>query len=386
MLNRGVWLDSAADMSKAFPDLWVSDKAAEHAKVRIECQTDRGVPQTPLGEFSIKGFGGLIPQFGTLSADWVEVAYQPAGQGQKARTAWFDLAAIPDPKQWLTAKIGKLASFTTAQSEAAMPETNQAPSDLSLIETAFEIEGNDTLPLVKVWLAARPALKDLFGSGRTAARAIKEFLNGDLPAHLTIANLKAGTQKVASKALVRVGLSREEIEASLSLQAGKPVTLVDQPVAQPAAPLVPSSEIIVNLPEAWVRLNALSARLDAVNPLRGAAAALAGLSGRREAVKPVAPAADAVENLGIRLELEQPAKVVTLTDAVPGFEPDRAEVPAPIAGNGGCSDEAPVPGEYAPFDWGPADAWTMRWRKDPLRGKKKRKPVIDPGTAPAVVI
>jgi hypothetical protein len=54
---------------------------------------------------------------------------------------------------------------------------------------------------------------------------------------------------------------------------------------------------------------------------------LADLSGRLEAAKPPAPAELILEDL----ELAQPAKVVTLTDAVPGFEPTRSEEPAPVA-------------------------------------------------------
>jgi hypothetical protein len=297
MLNRGVWLDNAADMAKAFPDLWVSDKAAEHAKGRIiEDHFEGGVPQTPLGEYPIKGNGGLLGKNDPLSADWIEVTYQLAGKGQKVRAVWFDLAVTPDPQKWLTDNIGPLSSFTTAQKDPAVSEAaTVASAARSRIEIAFEIEGEDTMPLVKAYLATRPALKDLLGSEITAKRAIAEFLKAPLPAHVAIANFKAGTQKVASKALVRVGLSHEEAEASLSMQVGKPATLVDTPAAQPAAAAIPALIAIVDQA--------------------------------------------AVEDLA------QPAKVVTMSSDLPGFEPyrsDRAEEPAPVMDNGGCSDVAPA--------------------------------------------
>jgi putative DNA primase/helicase len=39
------------------------------------------------------------------------VTYRPEGAGQKPRRAVFDLALIPDPETWLTARLGRLATF-----------------------------------------------------------------------------------------------------------------------------------------------------------------------------------------------------------------------------------------------------------------------------------
>jgi hypothetical protein len=135
-----------------------------------------------------------------------------------------------------------------------------------------------------------------------------------------------------------VGLSKsvsEPVQLVRFSEQAQAADVVDAPSAQPAD--------IISLPDAWVRLDALSVRLDAANPLKGAADALADLSSRLEAAKPPAPeAVDAVEDLSLRLELAAPAKVVTMTDDVPGFEQGRVDEPAPVVGNGGCSDEAPA--------------------------------------------
>jgi hypothetical protein len=47
------------------------------------------------------------------SSAWV--TYQPEGAGQRARTARFDTSIIPDPKEWLTQRLGSLARFEVTQ-------------------------------------------------------------------------------------------------------------------------------------------------------------------------------------------------------------------------------------------------------------------------------
>jgi hypothetical protein len=43
-----------------------------------------------------------------MSHSSAEVTYQPAGAGQRARTAQFDTSIISDPKSWLAKRLGPL--------------------------------------------------------------------------------------------------------------------------------------------------------------------------------------------------------------------------------------------------------------------------------------
>jgi hypothetical protein len=299
------------------------------------------------------------------------------------------LVHCPAPKRVLV--LSKLPVDIEVDHLLTWKEMTRGPSR---IEVAFDLAGGETLPLIDELLFRE--MPDLFGSERTAKREIREFtefLKGPKTliryciaemALLNLASFGVVGQRRPSKALVRAGLSEDAARVSLAAQMGQPIGAFRiEALAAPDQPAATDTAEIINLPDAWLRLKALSARLDVANPVDRSANAAAALFARLEAVKPPAPAVvEEVEDLSIRLELAQPAKVVTMTDAVPGFEPDRVEEPAPISGNGGCSDAVPVPGGYKSFDWGPADQWTMRWRKDPFR-KKKQKRVIDPGATPA---
>jgi hypothetical protein len=281
----------------------------------------------------------------------IEVEYRITGVAGRNSHALIDGVRHADHQAALREALGE--QVTIVGRDADMDE---APEWLV---PAMDRAGGKTLPLVPAWLVENVGAP--FTSERAAERLISAIFktanSGPFPNKypyremaLNLAVYKSADQRRPSKAFAVDGLPHKEIEASLSKQAKKPVTLVTH--AEPtqaadvalAAPPAQSAEII-SLPDAWVRLNALSARLDAVNPLKGAAAALADLSGRLEAAKPVAPATvDAVEDLSIRLALANPAPVVvTMTDAIPGFEPARVdETTAPLVGNGGCSDEAPA--------------------------------------------
>lgn len=94
MASTGVVLENAADMAKAFPDLWPSRDAAKKQNQR------RGTNCY---------YGGLSNSSLSLSSS--VVTYRPAGAGQKDRQARFDLALIPDPGAWLEARLGTLAHF-----------------------------------------------------------------------------------------------------------------------------------------------------------------------------------------------------------------------------------------------------------------------------------
>jgi hypothetical protein len=92
MALQGAVLENAADMARAYPELWETPKAAEHDKAR----------RTPPNSFIdtlLKASGGLL------------IRYQPVGAGQKVRRVWFDRAVFHDPRAWLEGRLGPLAKY-----------------------------------------------------------------------------------------------------------------------------------------------------------------------------------------------------------------------------------------------------------------------------------
>jgi putative DNA primase/helicase len=106
MAASGVVLENAADMARAFPDLWPSHDAARQQKAR-------SVTSCYYRDLSNS----------RTSHSSSVVAYRLAGPGQKDRTAQFDLVLIPDPRAWLEAKLGPLAHFEMIGGAAPQPAT-----------------------------------------------------------------------------------------------------------------------------------------------------------------------------------------------------------------------------------------------------------------------
>jgi len=106
MAASGMVLENAADMARAFPDLWPSRDAAKK-------QNQRRGTNCYYRDLSNSN----------LSPSSSVVAYRPAGPGQKDRTARFDLVLIPDPRAWLEAKLGPLAHFEMIGGATPQPAT-----------------------------------------------------------------------------------------------------------------------------------------------------------------------------------------------------------------------------------------------------------------------
>jgi hypothetical protein len=77
MALRGAVLENAADMARAYPDLWESHEAARKAKQRSGTNSYKSI--------YIKAFVPLL------------VRYRPLGSGQKDRKDLFDQTTIIDP-------------------------------------------------------------------------------------------------------------------------------------------------------------------------------------------------------------------------------------------------------------------------------------------------
>jgi putative DNA primase/helicase len=104
MAAVGVELENAADMAKAFPDLWTGYEAARK-------QTQR----TGTNCYYRTLYNSEMSRSSSV------VAYRPAGAGQKERQARFDVGLIPDPHTWLEQRLGPLAHFEVI--DGAMPDS-----------------------------------------------------------------------------------------------------------------------------------------------------------------------------------------------------------------------------------------------------------------------
>jgi putative DNA primase/helicase len=105
MALRGAVLENAADMARAYPDLWESHDAARKARQRSGTNAYNSI--------SIKAFVPLL------------VSYRPVGRGQKDRKALFDQAVIGDPRTWLEDRLGPLAMYEVV----LVQETSEAPAE-----------------------------------------------------------------------------------------------------------------------------------------------------------------------------------------------------------------------------------------------------------------
>jgi putative DNA primase/helicase len=107
MASSGVVLENAADMAKAFPDLWPTRDAAKK-------QNQRRGTDCYYRDLSNS----------RLSPSSSVVTYRPTGAGQKDRQARFDLTLIPDPRSWLEARLGPLAHVEMLGGEALVEPTD----------------------------------------------------------------------------------------------------------------------------------------------------------------------------------------------------------------------------------------------------------------------
>ncbi|WP_333669069.1 hypothetical protein [Elioraea tepidiphila] len=122
MGSTGVVLENAADMAKAFPEVWPTRDAAKKQNQR------RGTNCYYRDSSNSR-----------LSPSSAVVTYRPAGAGQKDRRARFDLTLIPDPRAWLDAHLGQLAHFEMlgAETSEVDPASPGSASELLIRLTAL---------------------------------------------------------------------------------------------------------------------------------------------------------------------------------------------------------------------------------------------------------
>jgi hypothetical protein len=106
MACRGIVLTSPADAAKAYPDLFSTPKAAEHAIKRFGLGKD-DFPPNSLRILLSKGNGGEIP---------LKFAYRPPGRGQQTRIGWAAPGSdAEDVWRWLEDRLGELAMFEVVE-------------------------------------------------------------------------------------------------------------------------------------------------------------------------------------------------------------------------------------------------------------------------------
>src|SRR4051794_15882370 len=67
-------------------------------------------PSEPARPFHALPLGNIYKAF-CPGNPWNLLAYRPRGRGQQNRQALFNPAVVPDPRAWLTDKLGELAHF-----------------------------------------------------------------------------------------------------------------------------------------------------------------------------------------------------------------------------------------------------------------------------------
>ena len=103
MWARGAILTSPSDAAKAYPDLFPTTKAAEHALARA-----KGL------------FPPHLPRNISILGEWggnrlVGVTYRPSGRGQQQRLAWVTTARLDSFREWLTGLLGELTVYTVGE-------------------------------------------------------------------------------------------------------------------------------------------------------------------------------------------------------------------------------------------------------------------------------
>lgn len=113
MACRGVLLASPGDAAAAYPDLFATPKAAEHALKRAGVGKGDLAP-IPLRIYLLRELGGKSP---------LGFRYRPPGRGQQTRQGWAPPDMDPeDVLRWLEERVGPVALFDPDTPEPPEPD------------------------------------------------------------------------------------------------------------------------------------------------------------------------------------------------------------------------------------------------------------------------
>jgi hypothetical protein len=131
MLARGVVFFGPADAARAYPDLFVTPKAAEHGIGRAKAD----FPPKPLGITNLRGMG---------AKSLVRVWYRPPGRGQQNRVALVPETVLAGLRERLEGLLGPLAHFAPEAAHTSPPDDETPGLDPTLIY------GNQDEPVVPI--------------------------------------------------------------------------------------------------------------------------------------------------------------------------------------------------------------------------------------------
>jgi len=140
MFAEGVWLESPADMARAWPDVWATAQAAK------DWLRTHHTVEFPLIVYVYQG-------------KLHRVRYQHPGARQKWRLAWVDPAAVRDARPWLEARLGPLSGYEVVTVLILMRADDHAVASLDFATPAITVHPGpmqEKLP----WFA--PAVEEVF--------------------------------------------------------------------------------------------------------------------------------------------------------------------------------------------------------------------------------
>jgi putative DNA primase/helicase len=114
MLSQGLMLTSAADMARAWPDVWANERAAQR------CLEAARIPTNPYSRFlyrDLSGFESKNPMI-SVSGDFRHFRYKLA-ENRKWRDGYFDPAKVLNLQAELEAKLGPIAHIELTELRVA---------------------------------------------------------------------------------------------------------------------------------------------------------------------------------------------------------------------------------------------------------------------------
>jgi putative DNA primase/helicase len=110
MAVEGIGLTSPVDMVRVWPNIWANTRAANRT-LQLLIRLCRDVPEAHGLTGPNVATKSLRIYYRRLCRDVRLVRYQLSGPRTNRRTAFVDLARLPDPRTWLERRLGPLAYF-----------------------------------------------------------------------------------------------------------------------------------------------------------------------------------------------------------------------------------------------------------------------------------
>jgi putative DNA primase/helicase len=151
MAAGGVAFENPTDASIAYPQLWETRNAAKHALLRDDRDCDKTDQMGPFPNIRsiIRVWPHLVIACHSLKS--VMMTYQRSGERLSQATAYVDLSTVPNPKEWLTERLGQLTHFALTEPQN-QPHPDMQTSSLASAadERAAERAGNPLAEMIRL--------------------------------------------------------------------------------------------------------------------------------------------------------------------------------------------------------------------------------------------